>query len=90
MYNVIQKLISKETLEQNFISFYVYNLKICPKTQELFLKVLGKNNLRTPSTSNKCNSLIKVQMMLKFRENVFFQIFREYFFQLCILKLIEV
>jgi hypothetical protein len=45
MCSVIEKLISKATLAQNFISFYFYSPKICPTTQELFLIMLGKTTL---------------------------------------------
>jgi hypothetical protein len=40
---IVEKLILETTLAQNFISFYIYTLEICLKTQELFLIMLGKN-----------------------------------------------
>jgi hypothetical protein len=70
MHNVNGKLISEETLAKIFISFYFCSLEIYPRTQELFLTMLGKNNLIT--TSNKCSSLTKeVWMILKLRKNIF-------------------
>jgi hypothetical protein len=68
MHNVVGKKILKATLAQIFINFYFYNPQICPKIRKLFLIMLGKNNLKTFTTSNKYNSLIEVQAMLKFRE----------------------
>jgi hypothetical protein len=42
-----------------------------PQNPRAIFYNVGKNNLRTPTISNKCNSLTKVWMMLKLGKNVF-------------------
>jgi hypothetical protein len=46
MDKVVGKLISKATMIQNLISFYLWNQKLCFKTESYSDQIWGKNNFK--------------------------------------------